>query len=139
MSQTVNGFPVPQGFTAAGVKAGIKKSGKEDIALIVSDVPAATAAMFTTNAMAAAPVILSWQAAAGGFAKAVVINSGCANACTGEQGLADAGAMAALTAELLGVAANEVLVASTGIIGVNLPMDKVSGSIKRAEIGRAHV
>lgn len=126
------GITAPKGFMAAGVKAGIKKSGKEDIALIYSKTPASAAALFTTNAMAAAPVIVSRQAVKHGTARAIVINSGCANACTGPQGLADARTMAELTATVLGVAPHEVLVASTGIIGVHLPMDKIAAGIKQA-------
>lgn len=126
------GITSPQGFLASGVKAGIKKSGKEDVALLVSVVPAAVAAVFTTNKMAAAPVVVSREAAKNGQAKAIVINSGCANACTGEQGLKDAREMVRLTAEHLSVPADEVLVASTGVIGVILPMDKIVQGIDRA-------
>ncbi len=130
--EITGGITAPKGFKAAGVKAGIKKSGKEDVAVIYSTVPASTAAMFTTNAMAAAPVAVSRQAAAKGVARAVVVNSGCANASTGEQGMMDARAMAHMTASLLGIADDEVLVASTGIIGVKLPMGKVAEGIKQA-------
>ena len=126
------GITAPQGFNAAGVKAGIKKSGKEDVAVIYSTAPASAAALFTTNAMAAAAVQVSRAVAAQGKARAVVVNSGCANACTGETGLADARTMAEMTASLLGLGDDEVLVASTGIIGVNLPMAKVADGIKRA-------
>ncbi|MDR3564653.1 MAG: bifunctional glutamate N-acetyltransferase/amino-acid acetyltransferase ArgJ [Negativicutes bacterium] len=130
--EITGGITAPKGFKAAGVKAGIKKSGKEDVAVIYSMVPASAAALFTTNAMAAAPVVVSRQAAAKGTARAVVVNSGCANASTGEQGLLDARAMVHMTASLLGIATDEVLVASTGIIGVNLPMGKVADGIKQA-------
>jgi len=126
------GVTAPKGFKAAGVKAGIKKSGKEDVAVIYSTAPAAAAGVFTTNAMAAAPVVVSRQVAEAGKASAVVANAGCANACTGEQGLADAKAMAQITAELLNVQPSEVFVASTGIIGVNLPMGKLASGIKQA-------
>lgn len=126
------GITAPKGFKAAGVKAGIKKSGKEDLTVIYSTAPASAAAVFTTNAFAAAGVQVSRQVAAKGTARAVVVNSGCANSCTGEQGLADARAMAHQTASLLGLADDEVFVASTGIIGVNLPMAKVAEGIRRA-------
>jgi len=126
------GITAPRGFKAAGVKAGIKKSGKEDLPLSYSTTPASAAALFTTNAFAAPGVHVSRQVAAKGKAQAIVVNSGCANSCTGEQGLADARAMAHLTASLLGLADDEVFVASTGIIGVNLPMAKVADGIKRA-------
>jgi len=132
MNKIIGGITAPKGFHAAGVKAGIKKSGKEDLALIYSTVPASSAAVFTTNAMAAAPVIVSRQAAAKGSARAVVVNSGCANACTGEQGLLDARAMAHITASALGISDDEVLVASTGVIGVNMPMGKVADGIQKA-------
>lgn len=125
------GITAAQGYQAAGIKAGIKKSGKEDLALIYSIVPAAAAAVFTTNAMAAAPVIVSKRAAAQGSVSAIIVNAGCANACTGEQGLVDAQAMAHMTAELLNVPEQAVLVASTGIIGVPLPMGKVADGIRK--------
>lgn len=126
------GITAPKGFTAAGVKAGIKKSGKEDVAVIYSHVPAAAAAVFTTNAMAAAPVLVSRDNIKGGLLSAIVVNSGCANACTGDEGLKNARAMVNQTAELLNISPQTVLVSSTGIIGVNLPMDKVSDGIRRA-------
>lgn len=122
----------PKGFKASGIKAGIKKSGREDLAIVYSTVPASAAAVFTTNVMAAAPVAVSRRNVKNGKISAIVINSGCANACTGEQGLADAEAMVQKTASLLGVADSEVLVASTGIIGVNLPMNKVEKGIEQA-------
>ena len=129
----INGvITAPKGFKAAGVKAGIKKSGKEDVAVIFSETPANVAAVFTTNAMAAAPVVVSRRNAAKGVVRAIVVNSGCANASTGKQGIMDAQAMAHITASQLGVKDDEVLVASTGVIGENLPMGKVSEGIKLA-------
>ena len=129
----INGtITAPKGFKAAGVKAGLKKSGKEDVAIIYSTSPAAAAGVFTQNTMAAAPVIVSRQVSELGRASAIVVNSGCANACTGRQGLADAQEMAGLTARLLEIEADEVFVASTGIIGVTLPMDKLAAGIKKA-------
>ena len=132
LKQISGGITAPKGFTAAGVKAGIKKSGKEDVAVIYSSVPATAAAVFTTNAMAAAPVIISRDNVKGGLLSAIVINSGCANACTGEQGMINAKAMVKQTAELLAISPQTILVSSTGIIGVNLPMEKVSDGINRA-------
>lgn len=126
------GITSPKGFLAAGVKAGIKQSGKEDVAVIYSVVPAAAAAVFTTNDMAAAPVILSREHIKGGVLSAIVVNSGCANACTGEQGMADAQEMVKQTAELLSISPQTILVSSTGIIGVTLPMEKVSAGIQQA-------
>ncbi|MDD6597726.1 bifunctional glutamate N-acetyltransferase/amino-acid acetyltransferase ArgJ [Anaerovibrio sp.] len=126
------GVTFPKGFKAAGVKAGIKKSGNLDLALIYTEKEAAVAGVFTKNAVAAAPVIVSREVVKGGKAHAIVANAGCANACTGETGLANARKMAALAATEVGCAPDEVLVGSTGIIGVNLPMDKLEAGIKAA-------
>ena len=126
------GVTFPKGFQAAGVKAGIKKSGNLDLALIYTEKEAAVAGVFTKNAVAAAPVIVSREVVKGGKAHAIVANAGCANACTGETGLANARKMAALAAAEVGCAPDEVLVGSTGIIGVNLPMDKLEAGIKAA-------
>lgn len=126
------GITAPQKFIAAGVKAGIKQSGKEDVAIIFSEVPAAAAALFTQNTMAAAPVQVSREVAALGKARAFVVNSGCANACTGQQGREDARQMARIGSEALKIAENEVIIASTGIIGVNLPMEKLAKGINQA-------
>ena len=126
------GVTFPKGFKAAGVKADIKKSGNLDLALIYTEKEAAVAGVFTKNAVAAAPVIVSREVVKGGKAHAIVANAGCANACTGETGLANARKMAALAAAEVGCASDEVLVGSTGIIGVNLPMDKLEAGIKAA-------
>jgi glutamate N-acetyltransferase/amino-acid N-acetyltransferase len=120
----------PQGFRAAGVVAGIKSSGKKDVALIVSDTPATAAATFTTNQVKAAPVKLSMEHVKSGKACAIVANSGNANACTSD-GPIHARAMACAVARRLGCAENHVLVCSTGRIGVNLPIVKVEGGIKQ--------
>ena len=122
----------PRGFRAAGVSAGLKKSGKKDVALVVSDRPAAVAAVFTQNLMAAAPVIVARETVAQGRARAIIVNSGVANACTGAEGVADARATIAHVAERLGCAANEVVVASTGVIGKRLPMAKLQAGIDAA-------
>jgi len=127
------GVTYPQGFKAAGVKAGIKKSGNLDLALIYTQTPASVAGVFTQNKVAAACVSVSREAVKHGKAHAIVANAGCANACTGEQGLSDAKKMAELAAAELGVKSHEVIVASTGVIGVNLPMDKVENGIKQAK------
>ena len=126
------GITFPQGFKAAGVKAGIKKSGNLDLALIYTEKEAAVAGTFTKNQVAAAPVYVSKEVVKGGKAHAICANAGCANACTGEQGLADARAMAKEAADAVGCAASEVIVASTGVIGVQLPMDKVKKGVKAA-------
>lgn len=122
----------PRGFRASGIACGLKESGKPDLALIVSDVPASVAGMFTQNRVVAAPVTLSRTVVTRGNARATVINSGNANACTGAQGAADAREMAMLSAAELGCQASEVLVASTGIIGRPLAMDRLRAGIPRA-------
>ncbi len=107
----------PQGFLAAGVKAGIKASGNHDVAVIYSTVPAVNGAVFTQNKMCAAPVLVSREVAQEAVAQAIIVNSGCANACTGEQGLLDAREMQAFAADLLGIEPQNVYVCSTGVIG----------------------
>ena len=121
-----------KGFTAAGVKAGIKKSGNLDVAVIYTKTQAVVAGTFTQNKVAAAPVYVSKEVVATGTAHAIVANAGCANACTGQQGLDDAHKMAQIAADELGVNADDVIVGSTGVIGVNLPMDKLEAGIKDA-------
>ena len=133
-SRAVDGsVTAPQGFRAAGVSCGIKTKGP-DFALIVSDVAASAAGVFTTNRAQAAPIVVSRQnlSASRGRVLAIAANSGCANACTGADGLRDATAMASQTAAALGCAPPEVLVASTGVIGVKLDMAKISRGISDA-------
>ncbi len=114
----------PKGFKASGIKAGLKRSGAPDMAMIYSEAPCVVAGAFTSNLFAAAPVVFDRERiAAGNAIHAAVINSGNANACTGQQGLDDARATAAKVASLLGCAADEVLLSSTGRIGVPMPMD----------------
>ncbi|MGB1586447.1 MAG: bifunctional glutamate N-acetyltransferase/amino-acid acetyltransferase ArgJ [Thermoplasmatota archaeon] len=114
-----------QGFRSMGVATGVK-NGRPDLALIVSDVPGTVgAAVFTQNAFAAAPVHLGRQHVADGHLQAIVINAGNANACTGRQGLRDALQMSQTTGDALGIAKEQVLVCSTGIIGRPMPMDKI--------------
>jgi len=113
------------GFQTAGVAAGLKKNGKKDLGLIYSEVPATVAAMFTRNLVKAAPVILDQQRTASGSCRAVIVNSGNANCCTGEQGMQDAIQMGRLVAQGLKVDENDVLVSSTGVIGEPLPIDKI--------------
>jgi len=119
------------GFLAGAVHAGIKSKGELDLAILCSRVPCKAVGVFTTNQIKSAPVILSQKHIAKGRAQAIVVNSGCANACTGGQGLADAREMAELTAARLGISPEEVLVASTGVIGVPLPMDKIRAGIPK--------
>lgn len=121
-------LPLPKGFMAAGIAAGIKGK-KKDMALIVSDVPAETAAVFTTNQIKAAPVKWGIQVVNEPHARAIVMNSGNANACTGPQGMADTASTAALVAERLGTEPHDIFVCSTGTIGKPLPMDKITGAI----------
>jgi glutamate N-acetyltransferase / amino-acid N-acetyltransferase len=123
----------PSGFRAAGVAAGLKSSGNLDVALVVNDGPQDTAAaVFTTNRFPAAPVQWSRQVLAQHRARAVVLNSGGANACTGPEGFADTHATAEHTAAELGLGAIDVAVASTGLIGVRLPMDRLTAGVTRA-------
>ena len=123
----------PQGFRAAGVAAGLKSSGDPDVALVVNDGPDdAAAAVFTTNRFPAAPVQWSRQVLATGRVRAVVLNSGGANACTGPEGFQDAHATAEHVAGELGLGAIDVAVASTGLIGVRLPMAKLTAGVTDA-------
>lgn len=126
------GVTLAKGFKASGIKAGVKKSGKDDMAVIYTEKEATVAGTFTTNLVAAAPVFVSKDVVKKGTGHAIVVNAGCANACTGEQGMKDAKAMAALTAKELGIDASDVFVASTGIIGQTLPMNKIEAGIKLA-------
>ncbi len=125
------GVTAAKGFLAAGVHCGLKAQGL-DLAVIFSEVPAAGAAVFTTKTVAAAPVLLSRQHLGSGPMRAVVANSGNANACNGERGMEDARAMAAAAAKALGVETEQVFVASTGVIGQPLAIDKVEAGIKQA-------
>jgi glutamate N-acetyltransferase / amino-acid N-acetyltransferase len=124
---------LPQGFRAAGVTAGLKPSGKPDVALVVNDGPAhAAAGVFTRNKVQAAPVLWSRQVLTTGRVRAVVLNSGGANACTGPQGFQTAHATAEKAAELLGCGAVEIAVCSTGIIGEQLPREVLLGGVEAA-------
>jgi len=126
------GLTSPLGFKACGVAAGLKRSGKPDLALLVSDTSASVAGVFTTNQVQAAPVLVSRERVAAGVLDAVVINSGNANACTGEVGLRDAEAMCRGVAEVLDLAPTRVAVCSTGVIGVPMPIDDVLGALPGA-------
>ncbi|HXY40922.1 MAG TPA: bifunctional ornithine acetyltransferase/N-acetylglutamate synthase, partial [Vicinamibacteria bacterium] len=122
------GVTAPAGFRAAAVAAGMK-AGREDLALVVADVAGPAAGVFTSNLAQAAPVVLSRERLARGRARAIVVNAGCANAGTGPAGLADARETAAIAGSALGCAPEEVVVASTGVIGVRLPMEKLRAGI----------
>jgi glutamate N-acetyltransferase / amino-acid N-acetyltransferase len=120
------------GFEATGIAAGLKKKEKKDLGLIFSRVPATTAAgVFTRNRVKAAPVLLDRKRIREGICRAVIVNSGNANCCTGEQGIRDAETMAALSASELGIPEDQVLVASTGVIGEPMPMEKIESAIPR--------
>lgn len=132
IKKDTQGVTYAKGFKAAGVKAGIKKSGNLDVAVIYTETPAAIAGTFTQNKVAAAPVYVSKETVATGSARAIVANAGCANACTGKQGMDDAYKTREIAAKELGINADDVIVGSTGVIGVTLPMDKLEKGIKDA-------
>lgn len=118
-----------QGFLFSTIEAAIKKAGRKDLALIFSEVPATAAAVFTTSTVKAAPVLLSHEHIANGSARAIIVNSGNANACTGEQGMKDARETVQLVARALGIATTDVQVCSTGVIGVQMPMERIRPAI----------
>ncbi|WP_432662183.1 bifunctional glutamate N-acetyltransferase/amino-acid acetyltransferase ArgJ [Wukongibacter baidiensis] len=125
-------IPVP-GFKATGIYSGVKKNtSKKDLSIIYSEYSAVSAATFTTNKVKAAPVVINMEHVQNGNTQAIVINSGNANACTGKKGFEDAEIMIATTAKELNLSPNEVLVASTGIIGVPMPMEKIIPGIEGA-------
>jgi glutamate N-acetyltransferase/amino-acid N-acetyltransferase len=129
MEVVQEGVTAPIGFQASGIHCGVKKARK-DLALVYTETPAVAAAMFTTNVVVAAPVIVDRaQLERSSVVRAVLVNSGNANACTGERGMDDAWSMVKGTASALGIAESEVLVSSTGVIGQYLPIDKILAGI----------
>ena len=126
------GVTAPAGFLAAGVSAGLKRSGKRDVCVIATTAPCSAAGVFTTSATAAPPVLVSREHLSAGTLRAVVVNAGNANACTGGPGMADARTMADAAAAALGCAAGEIAVCSTGVIGVPLPIERVTSGIVAA-------
>jgi glutamate N-acetyltransferase/amino-acid N-acetyltransferase len=128
----------PMGFSAGAVHAGIKTRGDRvlDLGILCSEVSCTAAGVLTTNKVKAAPVVVCQERLPGKKARAIVVNSGCANACTSEQGLSDAKEMTSLVAKKLGIPAAEVFVASTGVIGVPLPMTRVRAGIDRIVLSR---
>lgn len=132
------GVTAPHGFFAGAVAAGIRGDGNErpDLALLYSERPCAAAALFTANVLKSAPVKLSQRNVASGRIRAVVANSGCANAYTGEQGMRDAEEMARLAAEKLGIGEADVVVASTGVTGRPLPMEKIRAALPSVAVSR---
>ena len=125
------------GFQAAGVICGLKENGRKDLGLIYSEIPANVAGVFTQNRVQAAPVLLDRQRITRGVCRALIVNSGSANCCTGEQGMRDAMNMAGFAAAGVGVAEDEVLVSSTGVIGEPLPIEKIKIAVP-ALIGALH-
>ena len=125
------GVTSPSGYLAAGIRTGVKESGGRDLALVYSTRPAHAAAVYTTNKVQGAPIAVDREHLADGRARAVILNSGVANVCNGDQGLEHARRMCALTASELGLHTEEVLVCSTGLIGVPLPIDKIEVGIPR--------
>ncbi|MFN9743441.1 MAG: bifunctional ornithine acetyltransferase/N-acetylglutamate synthase, partial [Acidobacteriota bacterium] len=121
----------PRGFLTGTASCGLKKSG-EDLAIVFSEYPAVAAAVFTTNLVQAAPVVLSKAHLKAGVHRVFVVNSGCANACTGEPGMEDARQTARIVAEYFHCDEREVLVASTGVIGVRLDMNKLVSGLRTA-------
>jgi glutamate N-acetyltransferase/amino-acid N-acetyltransferase len=125
------GITAVPGILAGGVAAGIKPSGKKDIALVYSSTPARMAAVFTSNQVKGAPVLVSMEHARGGAAQAILASSGCSNVCTGERGIKDAREMTRQVADLLRIPAAHILIAATGVIGVPLPMDKIRAALPK--------
>ncbi|MDI6730985.1 MAG: bifunctional glutamate N-acetyltransferase/amino-acid acetyltransferase ArgJ [Candidatus Margulisbacteria bacterium] len=131
MKKVKGGITAPKGFQAAGIAAGIKRSGNSDMALIYSDVPATAAGVFTTNQVKAAPIIVSMKQLQGGAAQAIIANAGNANCWTGDKGLIDAWKMVKDTGRALTINPRYVLVASTGVIAHSMPMPKILAGIKQ--------
>jgi glutamate N-acetyltransferase/amino-acid N-acetyltransferase len=130
-ASSLSSLTAPRGFLTATTRCGLKKSG-EDLAIIYSERPAVAAAVFTQNLVQAAPVVLSRAHLRHKTHRAIIVNAGCANACTGEAGMKDARRTTQLVAELLDCDEREVLVASTGVIGVRLQIDKLESGIRTA-------
>jgi glutamate N-acetyltransferase/amino-acid N-acetyltransferase len=130
--------PLPRGFLAGAVRAGIRPDiDKLDVGILYSEAPCTTAAVYTSNRVKAAPLLVCQEHLVDGRAQAVIANSGCANAATGGQGLADARQMAELVAAKVGIRPSDVLVASTGVIGTLLPMERLRDGVARIELSAA--
>lgn len=124
----------PRGFLAGATYAGLKSKGGLDLGILYSEVPCVAAGLFTSNRIKAAPVLLCQKHIAKGRGQAIVVNSGCANACTGEQGISDAREVTSLVAKRLGIAPDDVFVAGTGVIGMRLPVELIGSSIERVAL-----
>jgi glutamate N-acetyltransferase/amino-acid N-acetyltransferase len=131
MKEISGGVCAPQGFKAGGIACGLKKNQQLDLAMIASEIPATSAGIFTTNKVQAAPIIISKQHLLNGTAQAIIANSGNANACVGPVGLQAAEIMAGAAAKILNIASDLILVASTGVIGVQLPVEKVQTGLQQ--------
>ena len=140
MKWITGGVTAARGFRASGVAAGIKPSRRPDLALVVSEAPAAAAGVVTANRVKAAPAHISLRRLKRGVARAVLLNSGCANCLTGAAGVRDAGQLGHTVAQALGVSDADVLLASTGLIGRRLPVERVARAIPRliASLSRAN-
>ncbi|HUF52541.1 MAG TPA: bifunctional glutamate N-acetyltransferase/amino-acid acetyltransferase ArgJ [Dehalococcoidia bacterium] len=124
------GVTSPKGFTAGGIHVGVRSDWtKLDVGMVLSEAPCTTAAVYTSNTLKAEPLLLTQKHLADGKAQAIVANAGCANAATGPQGLKNATEMARLAAARLGIAPSDIIVASTGVIGTQLPMDRITDGI----------
>ena len=139
MKKIEGGITAAKGFQAAGVEAAVKYQNRKDMALIYSEAPCVAAGTFTTNVVKAAPVLWDKKIVEESpYAQAVVVNSGIANACTGRQGMDCCQAEAKCAGEALGISADCVLVASTGVIGMRLPLDRITEGIKKLAAAKAH-
>jgi glutamate N-acetyltransferase/amino-acid N-acetyltransferase len=126
----------PAGFTAGAFAAGVKYQGRLDLGIVASDRPGRMAGVFTRNAVKSAPVLVCQRRIPRGGGQAVIVNSGCANACTGPRGLHDAEQMARLAASHLGIQPDDVFVAGTGVIGTFLPLDRIAAGVSRLSLDR---
>ncbi len=125
-----------QGFLAGATHAGLKTRGGLDLGILYSEVPCVAAGLFTSNRIKAAPVLLCQKHIATGRGQAIVVNAGCANACTGGEGLEDAAEMASLGAKKLGISPQDVLVASTGVIGTRLPLELINAGLEKVALSK---
>ncbi|MEO8456393.1 MAG: bifunctional glutamate N-acetyltransferase/amino-acid acetyltransferase ArgJ [Chloroflexota bacterium] len=133
--QTDGSVTTPKGFTAGGIHAGVRKDWtKLDVGLLFSEAPCTVAATYTKNKLKAAPLLITQKHLADGKAQAIVVNAGCANCATGQQGLDNAVTMAQLAGQKLGIDPHDVIVASTGVIGTQLPMDRIGPGIENVDL-----
>ena len=133
-----NGITAPRGFLASGVSCGLKKNGKKDLAMVISENLAVSAGIFTTNLVKGHSLMWTKNKIQSGYARAIVINSGCANACLGTRGDNDAADMALYASSLIECEPDQVLLGSTGVIGFPLDMDKIKNGIKNAFSSLSH-